>query len=166
MVSQEQQSLFDLSMHVPVQKRAAARSARSGTFADNMNLPVHRWFRYSAGFSAEWAEKLICKLSPSSVLDPFAGSGTTLLAAEAAGVLAYGYESHPFIARIATAKTHWNQAEGKLFDATTELLNVAAQNPSPDFGIIPDLLVKCYTPEVLQKLYVLRAAYLFLRRPL
>ncbi|MFO1371981.1 MAG: DNA methyltransferase [Candidatus Competibacteraceae bacterium] len=35
------------------------------------------------------------ELSPSSVLDPFAGSGTTLLAAEAAGVLAYGYESHP-----------------------------------------------------------------------
>ncbi|RFQ07677.1 DNA modification methylase, partial [Pseudomonas sp. ATCC 13867] len=27
------------------------RSARSGTFTDNMKLPVHRWFRYSAGFS-------------------------------------------------------------------------------------------------------------------
>ena len=77
--------------------------ARSGTFADNMKLPVHRWFRYSAGFSGEWAEQLIRGRSPSVVLDPFSGSGTTLLAAEAAGVLSFGFESHPFVARIATA---------------------------------------------------------------
>ncbi|MDX8414383.1 MAG: hypothetical protein R8J85_09885 [Mariprofundales bacterium] len=30
--------------------------ARSGTFTDNMKLPIHRWFRYSAGFSAEWVQ--------------------------------------------------------------------------------------------------------------
>lgn len=34
--------------------RTAAIKARSGTFTDNMKLPIHRWFRYSAGFSAEW----------------------------------------------------------------------------------------------------------------
>ena len=31
----------------------------SSTFAKNMTLPVHRWFRYSAGFSAEWVEHVI-----------------------------------------------------------------------------------------------------------
>lgn len=160
MSTPEQQSLFDLPTRTPLQKKTAARSARSGTFTDNMKLPVHRWYRYSAGFSAEWAEQLIRELSPSAVLDPFAGSGTTLLAAEAAGVLAYGYESHPFVARIATAKTHWSQTEGKLFDATKELLNTAAQNQLPDMGVIPDLLVKCYTPEVLQQLCALRDAYI------
>lgn len=160
MGSPEQQSLFDLPTCTPLQKKTAVRSARSGTFTDNMKLPVHRWYRYSAGFSAEWAEQLVRELSPSSVLDPFAGSGTTLLAAEAAGVLAYGYESHPFVARIATAKIHWNQTEGKLLYATKELLNTAAQSPFPDMGVIPDLLLKCYTPEVLQKLYALRDAYL------
>ena len=118
----EQQSLFELPVSVSVHEKDAARSARSGTFTDNMKLPVHRWFRYSAGFSAEWAEKLIQERAPSCVLDPFAGSGTTLLAAEAAGVLAFGYESHPFVARIARAKTHWNQPEGKLIEAKSELL--------------------------------------------
>jgi hypothetical protein len=112
--STKQQSLFDLPMPASVEKKAAVRSARSGTFTDNMKLPVHRWFRYSAGFSAEWVEQLIQQLSPAAVLDPFAGSGTTLLAAEAAGVMAYGYESHPFVARIATAKTHWNQNDQSL----------------------------------------------------
>ncbi|MCI5121394.1 MAG: hypothetical protein D3908_09445, partial [Candidatus Electrothrix sp. AUS4] len=38
------------------------------------------------------------------VLDPFAGSGTTLLAAEAIRVKAVGFEAHPFIHRVAKAK--------------------------------------------------------------
>ena len=29
----------------------------AGTFTDNMKLPIHRWFRYSAGFSADWVKK-------------------------------------------------------------------------------------------------------------
>jgi hypothetical protein len=31
------------------------RRSNTTAFVDNMVLPVHRWFRYSAGFSAEWA---------------------------------------------------------------------------------------------------------------
>ncbi len=63
--------------------KATAKTA--STFADNMRLPVHRWFRFSAGFSAEWAEETIREASsrgPTRVFDPFAGSGTTLLAAQ------------------------------------------------------------------------------------
>lgn len=159
MITSEQHSLFDLPILTPLEKKTVVRSARSGTFTDNMKLPVHRWYRYSAGFSAQWVEQLIREYAPSSVLDPFVGSGTTLLAAEAAGVRAYGYESHPFVARIAMAKIQWNQTEKDLRDAATELLNVAAQSPSPEIGVIPDLLGKCYTPEVLQQLYALREAY-------
>ncbi len=57
----------------------------SSTFVDNMKLPVHRWFRYSAGFSAQWVENAIAEAKGRgsvTVLDPFAGAGTTLLAAE------------------------------------------------------------------------------------
>ncbi|MEH1889505.1 MAG: hypothetical protein V7K92_08590 [Nostoc sp.] len=39
-----------------------------------MKLPIHRWFRYSAGFSATWVEGVIAELEPKIVLDPFAGS--------------------------------------------------------------------------------------------
>ncbi|MDD5123327.1 DNA methyltransferase [Methylovulum sp.] len=155
-----QLELFDLPVITQSSKQIAVKSARSGTFTDNMKLPVHRWFRYSAGFSAEWAEQLIREYSPSVVLDPFAGSGTTLLAAQAAGAMAYGYESHPFVARIAIAKTHWNQPVRKLLEAKNELLQVARQATFPEMGVMPDLLAKCYTPEVLLQLYALRNAYL------
>ena len=79
----------------------------SSTFIDNMRLPVHRWFRYSAGFSAEWAENLIRETADGKVirvLDPFAGSGTTILAAQDAEAESIGIEAHPFVCRIARAK--------------------------------------------------------------
>ena len=77
----------------------------SSTFADNMKLPVHRWFRYSAGFSAMWVESLITqamKQGNVTLLDPFAGSGTTLLVSEKLGAQCYGIEAHPFVARVAS----------------------------------------------------------------
>src|SRR5438094_712121 len=80
---------------------------KSSTFVDNMKLPVHRWFRYSAGFSAAWAQSVIAEAAsrgPTRVLDPFAGSATTLVAAEDIGIESRGIESHPFVCRIARAK--------------------------------------------------------------
>lgn len=53
----------------------------SSTFADNMSLPVHKWYRYTAGFSAVWANQLILQEKAKGrkkVIDPFAGSGTVL----------------------------------------------------------------------------------------
>src|SRR5580658_7916623 len=54
----------------------------TSNFLNNMRLPVHRWFRYSAGFSAEWVKWLLAERDGSElrVLDPFVGSGTTCLA--------------------------------------------------------------------------------------
>ena len=31
----------------------------STTFQDNMKLPLHRWYRYTAGFSGAWVGQLI-----------------------------------------------------------------------------------------------------------
>jgi hypothetical protein len=89
-----------------------AREARSGSFIDNMQAPIHRWFRYSAGFSAQWVRTLIDERRTASgfcVFDPFAGSGTVLLAAERSGVEGIGIEAHPFVARLAKAKLGWRE---------------------------------------------------------
>jgi hypothetical protein len=130
---------------------------RSGTFTDNMRLPVHRWFRYSAGFSAEWVRSEIEKLkSAPRVFDPFAGSGTTLLASEFSNATSLGQEAHPFIIRVAKAKLQW-RSDIKHFVRLAEEIQhqTEAEDPSRDF---PVLLEKCYEPAALTSIERLRKA--------
>jgi len=152
-----------LSLFEGLYPSAAKYDTRSGTFTDNMKLPIHRWFRYSAGFSAEWAKSLILKdtLKPNlTVLDPFAGSGTTLLVAEHAGVKSYGLESHPFVAKIANVKLLWHKVDSKEFISEVEHLikkareqkNKLPPNNSP-------LLEKCYSEDSLEKLFSLKTEF-------
>lgn len=141
-------------------------SARSGTFTDNMKLPLHRWFRYSAGFSSDWAVDVLKeygKKGKTVVLDPFAGSGTTLLSAEQAGFRSYGFESHPFVFRAARAKLLWHLDISSFLKKAELLLDRSSKNvPSLPKDIAP-LLVKCYTPETLQSLFAIRDNYIALK---
>jgi DNA modification methylase len=74
---------------------ALGRYAGPITFRSNETLPVHRWWPYVQGFSAEFVEGVLRTHSAGSgatVLDPFAGSGTTLVEARRAGARALGTE--------------------------------------------------------------------------
>ncbi|MGE5138430.1 MAG: DNA methyltransferase [Rudaea sp.] len=139
------------------------RAARSGTFTDNMQIPIHRWFRYSAGFSAKWVEELIADYPAGekpTLLDPFAGSGTALLACERSGITAYGYESHPFVCRIAEAKLLWHLDEAQFLKRALDFL-AEAERTSPALDTPhPELLEKCFIPESLTRLLSLRNHYL------
>lgn len=131
----------------------------STTFIDNMKLPIHRWFRYSAGFSAQWVEKVVNekieehKLNREcvKVLDPFVGSGTTLLACEEIGVKAYGFESHPLIYRVADAKLQWDIELDNFISMSNEIVEGARQIQGSTEGF-PELIYKCYTNDNIEKL--------------
>lgn len=139
--------------------------ARSGTFLDNMKLPVHRWFRYSAGFSAEWVQSEILKFEEDSgnravILDPFVGSGTTAFAASALGRTAYGFDGHPFVSRIARAKNLWYLNVDDFIEACNSVLeNAQSRTGHTDRYDESNLLGKCYSIEALTNLDNLRFAY-------
>ena len=102
------------------------RRSNTTAFVDNMVLPVHRWFRYSAGFSAEWAQKTIRDVGASRVVDPFAGSGTTLLAAESENAESIGVDIHPFVARVAKAKRQRCASASRSRNSTSLLIATPA----------------------------------------
>jgi hypothetical protein len=157
-----QQSLFPeyQENYHAVQKKLS----RSGTFTDNMKLPIHRWFRYSAGFSAEWVEQEILayqsKNIPITVLDPFAGSATTLLAAESVNIKAIGFESHPFVYRVAKAKLGWNIDTHQLREIYQAIVRKASEEITESKRIDIPLLGKCFTHESLSRLDSLKEVYL------
>ena len=147
-----------------VQSNAHLPKWESGksTFIHNMRLPVHGWFRFPAGFSAEWAESVIESrketLEGRAFFDPFAGVGTSVLAAERAGVRAFGVEAQPFIQRIAEAKALWHTSTEHFYNMAQAVADRAmaehCQQPS-----YPALIKKCFTEEAIRDLDGLRCAW-------
>lgn len=134
----------------------------TSTFADNIRLPIHRWFRYSAGFSAEWVKKVIKDAKDNSsirLFDPFVGSGTTVLAGEESGVESFGIEAHPFVVRIAKAKLLWDEDVSVFRRSAMDILQ-HSKSLTNTLETYPKLIHKCYSENVLDELDRLRKSWL------
>ena len=93
------------------------------------------------------------------VFDPFAGSGTTLIAAEQCGVESLGIDPHPFVARVAQAKLAYRSVPSEYLErASKALANARSGSPFQPLNSYPALIRKCYTDEALAQLDRLRQA--------
>ncbi|QHT58144.1 site-specific DNA-methyltransferase [Cellulomonas sp. H30R-01] len=108
-----------------------------------MRLPVHRWFRYSAGFSAQWARAVLADSGARRVLDPFGGSGTTVIAAEQSSVSGMGVDVHPFVSRIAKAKLAW-RADPDILLERARAVTLEVQRARRVEGPSSPLIAKCF----------------------
>jgi hypothetical protein len=126
-----------------------------------MALPVHRWFRYSAGFSAEWVEQLLAswQISPECiVLDPFAGSGTVAIACEKLGLSSIGVEAHPVVGRIGQAKLSWATSSRDFAGLAEQVYNEAHGLLGRHYEY-PSLIQRSFETETLAYLDALKAAW-------
>ena len=133
----------------------------TSTFVRNMSVPIHRWFRYSAGFSALWARELLQQEWGSGrrrVLDPFVGSGTVLLEAELCGAESVGLEAHPFVFRVARTKLCWREDPDQFREYALAVLKRAKGLDGTTTAYAP-LMHKCFPPQVLSSLDTLRRAW-------
>lgn len=140
-----------------------ADESRSSTFQDNMKLPIHKWYRYTAGFSASWVGKLIeeeKKNGRNNIIDPFVGSGTVLVESAFHSVNAYGIESHPYVNKIAKAKLQWMKSNTIDLIKECKLLLDRAIKKNVTRKEYPPLISKCYPIETLRKLEALKLACL------
>ena len=147
-----------LSAENPRRIKEGSISSKSGTFAASRGEPIHRWFKYSAGFSSVWTESLIREKSPRLVLDPFVGSGTVCVVADTLGVASVGVEAHPFVFRMARAKLSWSTDIEQFRSATSDIAKLAKASRKKHKNT-SDLLEKCYKESVLDELFALRSAY-------
>jgi len=76
-------------------------------FSTNLDKPIHRWFDIKEGYSRDLIINLINRFDVRKkelILDPFCGSGTTLLAAKEKGIDGIGFEINPFLAFLTKVK--------------------------------------------------------------
>ena len=75
-----------------------------------INGEVHRWYRTVHGFADHLVSDLLDRLSVvpgQTVLDPFCGSGTTLVECMKRGIASVGVDANPASCFISQSKTTW-----------------------------------------------------------
>ncbi len=78
-------------------------------FTKNRNEPLHRWVPWIAGFSSSFVSQILEHISSGearevTVLDPFAGVGTTLVEGLRFGFSVVGFEINPYAALACDVK--------------------------------------------------------------
>src|SRR4051812_43610811 len=104
-----------------------------GVFRENRLRPIHRWYPFVEGYSAELVRVALKdgrSLADTVIFDPFGGSGTTALEASLLGHSSYYAEVNPYLAWVADVKV--NQArvafDHPLFGRLAELQAMLSQD--------------------------------------
>lgn len=120
-------------------------------YSNYENYPIHRWFRYREGFSLELVEEYLDN-DDSLVLDPFCGSGTTLLTAQLQGIPSVGFEINPLASFVSKMKTRrLTPEERKKFKSLIpKVLDISLIEASEKPGL--SLIHKAFNKEILQTL--------------
>lgn len=77
-------------------------------FSQNKDVPIHEWFKYREGFSGKLVDGLIrdaALCADDIVVDPFVGSGTTLVSSVARGFDAIGIDVNPMSTMLSKVKS-------------------------------------------------------------
>ncbi|MCI4339801.1 MAG: hypothetical protein L3J73_00835, partial [Thermoplasmata archaeon] len=128
------------------------------TFSDNDAAPVHRWWPYVQGYSADFVADLLERSElprGAIVFDPFSGSGTTAVEARRGGFSAIGTELLPPAVLAARVKTHFELDPATLAQAADRVVRrarAAPVGPPPFLRETP----KHFAPSVLPQLLRLR----------
>jgi len=143
------------------------RVQRRFAFAENADAApdrVHRWYEYTQGFPASLVAEKLREYGigrDALVLDPFCGSGTTVVEARLQGLRAAGLDANPLMAFVTQAKTNWEVDPDDIAREAEALLmrlpRVARQRGSQESLVIPMKSVnRWYRPEVLPEIVAMR----------
>lgn len=110
-------SLFDLP-----------RKNGSANKLDPEDRPIHDWYRFVLSFPPHLVKQYLqkFKVGPESVvLDPFCGTGTTLVECKKLGIPAIGIEANPMPHFASTVKVDWELDADGLLDHAKKIAEVS-----------------------------------------
>ena len=131
-----------------------------GSAKDNMKSAIHNWYKFTAGFSYKFVDLIIDDMStiPNCIYEPFAGCGTTLVAAQKKGISSVGNESQKLMCDIINAKLNWD-IDIKIYDRyMNQILCYVKEYSGIDISELHchKLLEGLYDQITLKELYLIR----------
>jgi DNA modification methylase len=92
-------------------KIEAIIDSHNGKASSANSFPFHNWFNFVLGYSPEFPDYMLERehiSSPDVVLDPFMGSGTTLVCCKMKGIVSQGIDANDFMVQAAKTKLNWS----------------------------------------------------------
>ena len=115
----------------------AVRQNAEFTYRYNKTLGRHGWLRLTPAYSVKIVEQILSELSytPTAVLEPFSGTGTTELVCANKGIKSFAFDVNPFLVWLATVKTeNYSMEDIALFkDKYQEIISNIADYEQYDF---------------------------------
>ena len=133
--------------------------ANIGSAKDNMNSAIHNWYKFTAGFSYKFIDFVVDDMdkSPDCIYEPFAGCGTTLVAAQKKRIRSIGNESQQLMCNIINAKLNWDIDTRVCKAYIDRVMNDVASRMSEDISAeYNPLLLDLYDQVTLKELYLVR----------
>jgi len=113
-------------------KAPAKRVNGEANRLQDIDRPVHSWFRFVLSYPPHFVREYLRRFEldeSSRVLDPFCGTGTTLVECKKNGVGSVGIESNPMALFASQVKTNWSpdpaglvEYAGKIAQAASEII--------------------------------------------
>jgi len=124
---------------------------------DQQDRAFHDWYRFILSFPPHLVRDYIQKFDlnqKSVILDPFCGTGTTLVEAKLAGMNAIGLEGNPFPQFASSIKTDWilnaeefSSRARQVAEKALVILKSQGIEDNLSFGDLKDLDLKTLSPE-------------------
>lgn len=142
------------TVQYPILKSATYKSLVN--YATDLHSPIQRWYRYKEGYSINLIEQLLEEYGVKKgdvILDPFCGSGSTIVQAKTKGCHGIGFEINPFSVLLTRGKTrNYTESDLKNFKEEGESLlnkvNTVPKAEKPKLSTID----KLFNPDVLDYL--------------
>lgn len=131
-----------------------------GSAKDNARSAIHNWYKFTAGFSYKLVDLIVdeMEVKPTSIYEPFAGCGTTLVAAQKKGIHSIGNESQQLMCNVINAKLNWDIERSKCLEYKKQIKNYVWSNMASDHILneCHELLKTLYDKETIKTLYLIR----------
>ncbi len=128
---------------------------------------LHDWYRFVLSYPPHLVREYISRFelrAGHSILDPFCGTGTTLVEAKKNGLPSFGIEAHPMACFASKVKTDWSVGSRELIEHANRVFDQAScvlKRSNGQLRTLPPeqeglLLSECISPVPLHKCLILR----------